>query len=191
MIGVILAGGRSSRMGIDKAGHEVAGKAIAQWVAGALGTVCDRVVIAGRTEGFGGIEPIPDTGGPYRGPLAGIASCAHLGRIAVVAVDQPWVRPETMRALDGLDGDLPVVPIDNGNRQATCAIYPSGLGEIAREELEAGGSVQTLLDRVAFRAVTEGEWRTWGEDGRSWFSVDTPRDAEEGLRRFGPPQPPM
>ena len=35
-------------------------------------------------------------------------------------------------------------------------------------------SLQTLLDGLDFRAVTEVEWRGWGEDGRSWRSIDTP-----------------
>jgi amidophosphoribosyltransferase len=41
--------------------------------------------------------------------------------------------------------------------------------------------LQSLVDRVAFRPVTPGEWRAWGEDGRSWRSIDDEaslRDAE-------------
>ena len=29
--------------------------------------------------------------------------------------------------------------------------------------------------------ITEPVWRSWGEDGRSWFSVDRPEDIEIGL----------
>jgi hypothetical protein len=52
------------------------------------------------------------------------------------------------------------------------------------EEAEADGSIQSLLDRVSFRAVTPETWVPWGEDGRSWFSVDTPEALAEGIRRF-------
>ncbi len=190
MIGVILAGGRSSRMRVDKATVAIAGKTMIDWVADALGDVCSEVVVAGREDPVAGLRAIPDVGDRYRGPLAGIAACAGLGRITVVAVDQPWVRIDTLRHLIDLDGDLPVVPVDHGARQATCAVYPAGLEEIMFEELEAGGSIQTLLDRVAFRAVAESEWRHWGEDGRSWFSADTPEEMDAALARFGPPQPP-
>ena len=36
-------------------------------------------------------------------------------------------------------------------------------------------------------AIAADVWQTWGEDGRSWFSADTPEDIETGLGRFGPP----
>jgi molybdopterin-guanine dinucleotide biosynthesis protein A len=97
------------------------------------------------------------------------------------------VRAETLRRLSGLLADRPVVPVDEGERQTTCAAYPPGLGDLAREELEAGGSLQSLLDRTAFDPVVEEEWRRWGEDGRSWFSADTPVRLAEGLARFGAP----
>jgi hypothetical protein len=58
---------------------------------------------------------------------------------------------------------------------------------LAASELEGGGSIQSLLDMSGFRPVVEEEWRGWGEDGRSWFSIDEPANIEEGLSRFGPP----
>jgi hypothetical protein len=58
---------------------------------------------------------------------------------------------------------------------------------VATEELAGGGSIQSALDRAAFDPVVEDVWRSWGEDGRSWFSADTPEAIDEGLRRFGPP----
>ena len=191
MTGVILAGGRSTRMGADKATVDLSGRAMIDWVAEALAQVCAEVVVAGREGPIRGLEAVPDVGDRHRGPLAGIAACAGRGAITVVAVDQPWVRPQTLQALMDLDGELPVVPVDRGARQATCAVYPAGLEAIMFEELDAGGSVQTLLDRVAFRAVADGEWRHWGEDGRSWFSADSPDELAAALARYGPPQPPM
>ncbi len=191
MIGVILAGGRSSRMGADKATIALAGRPMIEWVAQALEAVCDKVVVAGRSTSVAGLTAIPDRGEGHRGPLAGIAASAELGSLLVVGVDQPWVRFETIGRLIAVGGDIPVVPVDQGNRQATCAIYPAGVGEAAQDELDSGGSVQTLLDRVAFRPVAESEWRSWGEDGRSWFSANSPDDILSGLERYGPPQPPM
>jgi hypothetical protein len=48
-----------------------------------------------------------------------------------------------------------------------------------------GGSIQTLLDRVSFLPVTPDRWEEWGEDGRSWFSADTPNALDEGQKRYG------
>jgi hypothetical protein len=66
----------------------------------------------------------------------------------------------------------------------TCALYPTAIAAEAAEEAAAGGTIQTLLDRVSFLPVTPAEWRSWGEDGRSWFSVDDEDALASGLRQF-------
>ena len=190
MTGVILAGGRSSRMGVDKATYAVAGRAMLEWVGEALDAVAHRVVVAGRAEPIGRYEALADPGPSHQGPLAGLVAAleAYGDAVIVVATDQPWVRPETLRQLANRMTDLPVVPVDGGVRQTTCAVYPPTVADAARTELDQSGSLQSLLDVVAFDPVVD--WYSWGEDGRSWFSVDTPKDAEEGISRFGSPTTP-
>ena len=72
-----------------------------------------------------------------------------------------------------------------GVRQVTCAVYPTAIADQASEETEGGGSIQSLLDRVALHPVTPDIWSGWGEDGRSWFSVDSPETLAEATERFG------
>ena len=195
-IGVVLAGGRSSRMGQDKALVVVAGRPMIDWVSDALQAATGRVLVVGRDDAPTS-EAIPDLGVRHRGPLSGLAAATVHdpgATLVIVAVDQPWVRPATLQAMIARTAALPVVPVDDhGNRQTTCAVFPSAALVDIGEELEEGGSIQSLLDRVAFDPVVPAEWQAWGEDGRSWFSVDTPEDAATGLARFGPPaaQPPM
>lgn len=187
MIGVVLAGGESKRMGRDKALIEVGGRSMIEWVAEALGGACEQVVVSGRPDGHG-YPTLPDPYGTHRGPLAGLVAAleAFPGRaLALVAVDQPWVRSGTVEELGGLMDDLAVVPVEGGVRQTTCAVYPPGLAEVARTELGGSGSLQSLLDVTAFVPVVD--WRDWGEDGRSWYSADTPEAVTQGLSRFGPP----
>lgn len=190
VIGVVLAGGRSRRMGRDKATFEIGGRTMLDWVATALEGVCGEVVVAGLPEGANRRPRLTDPGLRFQGPLAGLVSGLRRlgeGKALVVAVDHPWVRTETLAALIEQGGELPLVPVDQGARQTTCALYPAAAVDPAAEELEAGGSIQSLLDRIAFDPVVEETWRGWGEDGRSWYSVDTEERAEEGLDRFGPP----
>ena len=175
-------------MGSDKALLEVAGRPMVHWVAEAVADVCDDVVVAGRVAPIDGIPALPDAGGKYRGPLAGLVAALETWpheTVLLVAVDQPWVWPVTLRRLGERTERLPVAPVDAGVRQTTCAAYPGSVADQAVAELAGGGSLQSLLDVVAFEAVVE--WREWGEDGRSWFSVDTPDDVETGLDRFGSP----
>jgi len=79
-----------------------------------------------------------------------------------------------LEGLLSVDSDLPVIPVDGeGVRQVTCAVYPTSIAQLASEEVTGGGSLQSLLDRTSFEPVPPEVWQTWGEDGRSWFSVDT------------------
>lgn len=186
MIGVILAGGRSRRMGLDKASVEVAGRTMLDWVVAATSAVCDEVVVSGRAAAD--LRVLADPGPPHRGPLVGLVAAQAAfpaDQLLLVAVDQPWVRAATLEELRDLAGDLAVVPVDSGVRQTTCAVYPPNLSGLAAEELAGSGSLQSLLDLASFQPVLD--WREWGEDGRSWFSADTPETITEGLARFGPP----
>ena len=187
MLGVILAGGASRRMGTDKAMVEIAGISMLEYVAGVLAGVCDGLVVSGR-DSSGSWEGVPDRGQPFQGPLAGFAATAveHPDRpLLLVGVDQPWVQRETLQRLASRLGSRPVVPVEDGFRQTLCAAYPAGLGSLAVEELEAGGSLQSLLDVTSYDPVSD--WAEWGEDGRSWFSVDGHERLAEGVRRFGTP----
>ncbi len=183
-IGVVLAGGRSLRMGKDKAAVEVAGRHTADIIAEKLARTLDRVVFVGRAEGFAW-EAIGDDPG-LLGPAAGIATALRqLDRpIVVVGVDQPWVRTETITALAGADGSA--IPHDDW-LQVTCARYdPADLDTITQLAEDGRSLQETDID---WPTIEPEEWATWGEDGRSWFSVDTPSDLDEGLRRWGPPPP--
>ncbi len=173
-------------MGKDKAGVEISGVTLLDRVASTMALVADRVVVLGGAHP--GHETWPDRS-EIAGPLAGLATA--LGRMSedrvlLVAVDNAFVRDTTLRQLIAIESDLPVVPVDiEGVRQVTSAIYPRTIADAAIEEADMGGSVQTLLDRVSFLPVTPDVWETWGEDGRSWYSVDTPKALEKGLAKYG------
>ena len=190
-LGVILAGGGAARMGRDKALVQVSGRPMIEWMATALRSVTDHLVVLGRSGTLAGIECVPDDHPARRGPLAGLATALRIADgapVVLVAVDQPWIRRETLRQLLHQAGPLhAVVPIDQGARQVTCGIYPGSWAERAAAEDAADGSIQSLLDEMLLRPIGEAEWQSWGEDGRSWFSVDKDDDLEEGLARFGLP----
>jgi molybdopterin-guanine dinucleotide biosynthesis protein A len=184
-LGVVLAGGSSNRMRTDKALVEIAGRSMVEWVVGALSAVCDSVIVAGREGHLAGYRCLPDAWPGVHGPLAGLATALELDeQLIVVGVDQPFVRVDTLRRLAAEPGTA--VPFDE-QRQVTCATYAPSCRVEAGREADDGGSIQSLLDRLPHRTVEEPEWRSWGEDGRSWFSVDSPEDLAEGLARWGTP----
>ena len=190
-LGVILAGGAATRMGRDKALAEIGGRPMVDWLIAAVRAVTTDVLIVGRSGILAGFECVPDDRPARRGPLAGLATALRLADDrpgVMVAVDQPWVRAETLQSLLELAGPLhAVVPIAEKTRQVTCAVYPGSWANRVAAQDEADGTVQTLLDALPYRPVEEAEWRSWGEDGRSWFSVDTETSLREGMEFFGPP----
>ncbi len=172
-------------MGVDKATVEVEGTTMLDRVSKAIQSVIPDVVLLGdQRPGFICWPDQIEAAGPLAGIITALQRSKH-PRVLVVAVDNAFVRPETLQGLMAVASDLPVVPVDDsGIRQVTCAIYPISIANLAVEEAAAGGSIQSLVDRVAFEPVTPDVWRSWGEDGRSWFSVDTPEDVKEATERF-------
>jgi molybdopterin-guanine dinucleotide biosynthesis protein A len=175
----ILAGGASSRMGSAKAGVSVGGATMLDLVTAALEGF-DVAIVGG--DGPDRVSDLPGTG-----PLRGIAAAlrADADAVFVTAVDQPWLRPATVARLCDRFAGTPVVPRHDGVPQVTCAVYPTGLAERAAALALEGAPIKALLE-VDDHVLVE-DWHEWGEDGRSWFSVDTPRDLAIGLERYGTP----
>jgi molybdopterin-guanine dinucleotide biosynthesis protein A len=78
ILGVVLAGGNSTRFGSDKALAELGGHTLLNRAFDTLTGFCELVVIAGRAQGPG--HCIPDWPRAGMGPLAGIAAALHLAR---------------------------------------------------------------------------------------------------------------
>ena len=182
----ILAGGASQRMGADKVLLEIAGIALLDHVLAAAAGL--PAIVVGRQHP--GVRSIADPSPQRQGPLAGLVAAleASEGSVLLIGADQPWLRPATLHALvAAADDALPVAPIDDGVRQVLCAVYPAGVLPEAQRLLVAERGPQAVLD-LGCRGIAGSEWAEWGEDGRSWFSVDTPEALEEGLRRYGLPR---
>lgn len=176
-IGIVLAGGSSSRMGKPKSDLPFEGRTFLDRVASALVAVTDDVLVVGVTDH----QPwsgIVDDGPPARGPLSGLVTALTHTRsdVLAVAVDHPLVDAGTLRHLVRIGRDCPVLPVADGVPQVTCAWYPYSALEPLAAELARGGFVRRALDPLDVRWVLEDEWKAWGETGDSWRSIDTPED---------------
>ncbi len=102
-LGVVLAGGRSQRMGADKARLQWRGQLLIERAVAMLrATGCTRVLVSGDYPAYAHVVDRY----PERGPLGGLASVAEVARESrwlVTAVDQPLVDAALLRPLlDGL-----------------------------------------------------------------------------------------
>lgn len=106
--GVVLAGGRSRRMGTDKALISVGGEALVTRVAGALDEVCEHVmVVAGDAAALAGV-PLPEgcpviaDREPFLGPLGGLETALEATEtdwVFAAGVDMPFLEPAVVRLL--------------------------------------------------------------------------------------------
>jgi molybdopterin-guanine dinucleotide biosynthesis protein A len=176
-IGAILAGGRSRRMGHDKALVHFRGLPLLDHVAHALNLAGLEAVVVGRDEPLAGYPTISDMPGLGGGPAVGLASAflRYPNRdIFLAAVDQPLLRAETVLRMLEIPGDA-VVPVANSHPQVTCALYREPCRLPLQAMLGSGQpKLRRLLDLIEPNMVGVETWSEWGEDGSSWLSLDTP-----------------
>jgi molybdenum cofactor guanylyltransferase len=141
--GIVLAGGRSSRMGTPKAALEWHGSTLLRRTAGILERVADGPVVVVRAPGQplpalpASVEVVDDPReglGPVQGLAAGLAAVAGRAEIAFVcSTDLPFLHPAFARrvlraAAEGADVGLPIA---RGYPQPLAAAYRTGLAPVA------------------------------------------------------------
>lgn len=128
---VILAGGKSSRMGRDKATLTLAGETLLERQIKLVRAVgATEVLISGGAgrdySRFGG--PVLTDHFPHAGPLAGIQSALQMCRhqlLLVLAVDMPNMTATALKELiEQSDGQIGVIPRLAGRAEPLAAIYP-------------------------------------------------------------------
>ena len=78
ILGAVLAGGKSSRFGSDKALAELRGRTLIARAVETLEGYCDHVIVVGRASAPA--QTIPDWPRPDMGPLGGIAAALRLAQ---------------------------------------------------------------------------------------------------------------
>lgn len=154
--GFVLAGGRSSRMGRDKALLELDGEALLDRVARRIAAVAGTVAIVGdplRHAHFGW-PVVTDLRAGREGPLAGIEAALASPYAAqwnlIVACDMPHLDPDLLARLLAearrLAPDCVIARSERGI-EPLCAVYGRAFGEVARAALDAGQrKVRDALD---------------------------------------------
>lgn len=98
--GIVLAGGRSRRMGRDKAQLPYNGKPLIDHMINCLKQVpVDNVLISGDVPGYDGIPDRQPDGGPARALADIITGDSAYDGFLIVPVDMPALGPEPLRLL--------------------------------------------------------------------------------------------
>jgi molybdenum cofactor guanylyltransferase len=165
--GLVLAGGRSTRMGEPKGALEWHGSTLLRHVAGLVARAVSGPVVVVRAPGQT-LLPLPSWAevvddaeegqGPLQGIAAGLAALDRCTAVFVSSSDCPFLHPvfvdRMFRALD--DDQDAVLPYADGHPQPLAAVYRPSLRPDA-EALLAGeeASPTLLLERA--RSVVLGE----------------------------------
>lgn len=187
----VLAGGRSSRMGTDKAllAAEPGGRTMLELALGRLREVASEtfIVASGRPEyeRFG--APLVADAFPGSGALGGIASAlraARHDRCLVVACDMPLLNPDLLRMMIAFPGDWEVLApaVDGESRQGRGqviqtlhAIYAKSCLPAIEARLAAGEyKVIGFFPEVRAVLIPERDLRRHDPELRSLVNANTP-----------------
>jgi molybdenum cofactor guanylyltransferase len=189
--GIILAGGRSSRMGSPKALLPFAGEPLIVHIVRRLQRLFDEIVVVAAPE-----QALPELPVTlvrdviaFQGPVGGIyyGLKAARGEIGfVTSCDSAFSSaPLISHLLSLAPGFDAVVPRWEGRLQPLHAIYRRTVLPFLEAQL-ANGELRPvfLYDRVPTRIVEENEIRRLDAHGDSFFNMNTPDDYAQARRRW-------
>jgi molybdenum cofactor guanylyltransferase len=188
----VLAGGKSTRMGRDKAFVEFGGRTLLARAIDLGGSITANVRIVGSREKFGAHSPVVEDIFYDRGPLGGIHAALLASQTELnlmLAVDMPFITIEFLHYLISSGRNAPdaiaVVPRSGGLLQPLCAIYRREFATAAEKSLRAGKyKIDHLFHLVPIRIIEEAELEKAGGFLPVLFrNLNTPEELEAERQR--------
>lgn len=183
--GIILAGGKSSRMGEDKSFLPVCGRPLIAIVIETVSALFKNLIIitnqpalykkySARIEA----DTIKDCG-----PLGGIYTGLRASKTQhnfVCACDMPFLNKKLIQyILENAENYDMVLPYYHGRYQPLCALYAKSCLRPIGAELQKGNlKITNLLKRVRVKIVSEDEIKALDPEGLSFVNINTPHDYE-------------
>jgi molybdenum cofactor guanylyltransferase len=194
--GVILAGGRGSRLGgVNKALLQVGDRRNIDRVGVALGPLCEEIVVVANDPelvGVNGWRVVFDAE-PHAGVLPALLQGLETARgevAIVVACDMPFLSTGLLAEQVGRAAKADVVmPLVEGRPEPMHAVYRRVACLAAIRESLASGERRMIsfLDRVRCEWLAEAELRRVDPELRSFFNTNTPADLELARRLAASP----
>ena len=188
----IQAGGRSSRMGRDKALLPLGGRPLIEHVLQRVAGLGDEVLITTNRPddyAFLGLRMVGDRQ-PGAGALDGLLTAleaARGDRVLLLACDMPFVSHPLLDHMLGIDSDAEVViPKRGGRLQPLHTIYAASCAASVREALNAGEKrMISFFPSVQTWIVEQEILDQYDPNGLSFFNVNTPDDLVQAEQTLG------
>lgn len=188
--GILLAGGKSSRMKRNKAFLELDGRPLVERSLEVLqGVFAEVLISSNKPELYERYEvPVIQDERLERGPLEGLyqgLKAAEYDVVFFVACDMPFLREDLIRYLAGWTSDYDVVvPRLHSGLHPLHAFYHRRCLPSIKNNLEAGRlKIIDFYLTCSVRYVEETEFRGFHDLGNIFCNVNTPEEWSEVLRR--------
>jgi molybdenum cofactor guanylyltransferase len=183
--GLILAGGRSSRMGSNKARQSLGDDTLIARAAHRLGTQVARLAVSANEplDVSGTIPILPDTVPNFAGPLAGILAGLRWAQalpeppnfIAIIPVDAPFFPNDLITKLSHqTPPNFISVARLNGETHQTFSLWPVSLAGVLEIYLQNHGSLK-LMDFIASQNHRYVDFEA-GQGFDPFMNINTPDD---------------
>lgn len=201
--GVILAGGKSRRMGENKALMQLGEDSLIGHVIRRMRMVTDELLlITNNPTAYTHLnlpmheDIVPNTGA-LGGVYTGLTYASH-DTVLCVACDSPFLAPKLLTYLVSVLGEHDAVMPYTSRRdqgqitlQTLCAVYSKRclpIIELMLQESEL--RVHALHERAHIKRISPEVWQRFDPDGMSFFNINTPEDfdhANSHVRSQTPP----
>jgi len=186
----ILVGGKSTRMGTDKAFVTLDGRTLLARMLDLARSVTPNVSIVGDPARFSRFAPVVEDVFPGCGPLAGIHAALRKSETdlnLILAVDIPFISPALLQFLAGHARNSPAsiatVPRTALGWQPLCAIYRRGFADAAESALREGRyKIDSLYDPARTGVVTEEELQAAGFSADAFRNLNTPKELADAAQ---------
>ena len=189
--GVVLAGGRSSRYGENKALIKIEGVPLIERVLNTMGSVFHHVIIITNTPNeyahlqFPMVEDIIKGLGPLGGIYTGLKAISD-PKGFFVACDMPLLNPDLIRHMVAISDDFDVVvPKISWKIEALHGLYAKRCLDSIEGLIHSGTyQIFRFFHEVRVRFVDEVEIRRWDPDLMSFFNINTPDELKRVTQPF-------
>jgi molybdenum cofactor guanylyltransferase len=180
----ILGGGKSTRMGTDKAFVQLNGRTLLDRALDTARAVTMKVKIVGSSAKFSAYAPVVEDLFPDCGPLAGIhaalrSSTSDLNLI--LAVDMPFITTPLLefllrKAVES-QSSIVIAPRTTNGWQPLCAVYRREFRHVADQALRAGRyKIDALFDPSRTQSIPEEDLHAAGFSADLFRNLNTPDD---------------
>jgi molybdopterin-guanine dinucleotide biosynthesis protein A len=193
---IVVAGGRSSRMGRSKASLDFGGVPLLTRVIAELRQRFAQIVVVAAPESEGVLPPIPEgvlllrDETPFQGPADALRRALEASTFDVAfacSCDLPLLDADVAAAIVAMLGAFDaVVPEIGGRLQPLHAVYHKRCARaLAAMGARGESRLTAIADAVNTRRVNERELRKIDPELKSVFNVNTPDDYRRALELAG------